>query len=177
MEQWYALHAKPHKERQVAEHLRQRSLEVYLPLVRVNPVNPRSARIRPYFPCYLFVQADIQAIGLGALQWTPGLRRLVEFDNQPAVVPENFIVELQRRLGQIQAAGGLILEGLGRGDAVRIVAGPFAGYEAVFDSRLPGSERVRVLLQLIAASQRRGPARGVALELSAGSIAKARPRR
>jgi transcriptional antiterminator RfaH len=177
MEQWYALHAKPHKERQVAQHLRQRKLEVYLPLVRVNPVNPRSARIRPYFPCYLFVKADLQAIGLGALQWTPGLRRLVEFDGQPAVVPNQFVHELQRRLAQVQAAGGLILEGLGRGDPVRIVAGPFAGYEAVFDSRLPGSERVRVLLQLIAASQRRGGGRLVPVELNAGSVAKARSRR
>lgn len=177
MEQWYALHAKPHKERQVAEHLRQREIEVYLPLVRVNPVNPRSARIRPYFPSYLFVKADLQSVGLGTLQWTPGLRRLVEFDGQPAVVPDNFILELRRRLGQIQAAGGLALEGLGRGDPVRIVAGPFAGYEAVFDARLPGSERVRVLLQLIAASQRRGAGRSVPVELDAGSIAKARSKR
>jgi len=177
MEQWYALHAKPHKERQVAEQLRQRGLQVFLPLVRVNPVNPRSARIRPYFPCYLFARADIQAVGLGALQWVPGLRRLVEFDSQPAVVPDSFVVALQRRLGQIQAAGGLALDGLGRGDAVQIVAGPFAGYEAIFDSRLPGSEPVRVLLQFIAASQGRGARRSVPVELNAGSIAKARPRR
>lgn len=177
MEQWYALHAKPHKERQVAENLRQRKFEVYLPLVRVNPVNPRSARLRPYFPSYLFAKADLQAVGLGALQWTPGLRRMVEFDGQPAVVPDNFIAELRRRLSQIQAAGGLVLDGLGRGDPVRIVSGPFTGYEAVFDSRLPGSERVRVLLQLIAASQRRGAGRFVPVEINAGSIAKSRPRR
>jgi transcriptional antiterminator RfaH len=177
MEQWYALHAKPHKERQVAEHLRQRSLEVYLPLVRVNPVNPRSARIRPYFPCYLFVRADVQAVGLGALQWTPGLRRLVEFDGQPAVVPGEFIAELRRRLRRIQAAGGLVLGGLDRGDRVRIVAGPFAGYEAVFDARLSGSERVRVMLQLLAAHQRHGGRRYVAVELDAGSIAESRVRR
>ena len=177
MEQWYALHAKPHKERQVAEHLRQRKVEVYLPLVRVNPVNPRAARKRPYFPCYLFVKADLQAIGLGALQWTPGLRRLVEFDGQPAIVPDSFMTELKRRLGQIQAAGGMALDGLDRGDPVRIVAGPFAGYEAVFDFRLPGSERVRVLLELIARSQGREPRRGVPVELNAGNIEKVRSRR
>ena len=174
MEQWYALHAKPHKERQVAENLRQRKLEVFLPLVRVNPVNPRAARKRPYFPSYLFVKADLQAIGLGALQWTPGLRRVVEFDGQPAVVPDKFVSELKRRLNQIQAAGGLALDGLERGDPVRIVAGPFAGYEAVFDFRLPGSERVRVLLELIARSQRREPQRLVPVELNAGSIEKSR---
>jgi transcription elongation factor/antiterminator RfaH len=177
MEQWYALHAKPHKERQVAENLRQHNLEVFLPLVRVNPVNPRAARKRPYFPCYLFVKADLQAIGLGALQWTPGLRRVVEFDGQPAIVPERFMKELKRRLGEIQAAGGLALDGLDRGDSVRIVAGPFAGYEAVFDFRLPGNERVRVLLELLAHSQGRGPKRRVPVELNAGSIEKVRSRR
>jgi hypothetical protein len=42
--------------------------------------------------------------------------------------------------------------------------GPFAGYEAIFDARVPGSERVRVLLQLLN-SQRQVP-----LELTAGQI-------
>jgi transcriptional antiterminator RfaH len=177
MEHWYALHAKPHRERQVAENLRQRNIEVYLPLVRVNPINPRAARKRPFFPGYLFVKADLQVLGGGAVRWTPGLRRLVEFDGQPASVPDHFIHELKRRLGQIQAAGGLALDGLGPGDSVRIVAGPFAGYEAVFDSRLPGRERVRVLLELIAQSQRRDQQRFVSVELNAGSIEKVRPRR
>lgn len=176
MEHWYALHAKPHRERQVAEQLRQRNLEVYLPLVRVNPVNPRASRQRPFFPCYLFVKADPQSSDASALKWTPGLRRLVEFDGQPALVPELFIRELQRRLSQIQAAGGLALVGLDSGDPVRIVAGPFAGYEAVFDSRLPGSERVRVMLEWIAYSQRRNERRFVAVELNAGDIERVRPR-
>lgn len=176
MEHWYALHAKPHRERQVAENLRQRKFEVYLPLVRVNPINPRAARLRPFFPSYLFAKADLPAVGPGALKWTPGLRRLVEFDNQPAIVPAHFIRELQRRLGQIQAAGGLALDGLDRGDPVRIVAGPFSGYEAVFDSRLPGNERVRVLLELIAQSHRSDQRRFVPMELNAGSIEKVRPR-
>lgn len=176
MEHWYALHAKPHKERQVAEHLRQRNVEVYLPLVRVNPVNPRAARKRPYFPCYLFGRIDLQVAGAGALQWTPGLRRLVGFGGQPAIVPDNFVSELKRRLGQIQAAGGLVFDGLERGDPIKIVVGPFAGYEAVFDSRLPGSQRVRVLLELIAYCQRRDQRRFVSVELNAGSIEKVRPR-
>jgi len=47
---------------------------------------------------------------------------------------------------------------------VVISDGPFAGYEAIFDTRLPGSERVRVLLQLLN-SQRRVP-----VELNAGQI-------
>ena len=177
MEHWYALHAKPYKERQVAEQLRQRKVDVYLPLIHVNPVNPRASRYRPYFPGYLFARVDLQTVGPKALQWTPGLRRLVGFDGQPAIVPEYLVVEVKRRLDQIQAAGGLAFDGLARGDAVKIVAGPFIGYEAVFDARLPGRERVRVLLELIAHSQRREPGRLVSVELDAGSIEKARRKR
>ena len=38
---------------------------------------------------------------------------------------------------------------LKRGDVVKIQSGPFAGYDAIFDARLSGQERVRVLLQLL----------------------------
>ncbi len=63
----------------------------------------------------------------------PGTLGLVSFDGIPASVPTNLILELQERLAEIEAAGGLELAGLKAGDRVRIVEGPFAGYEAIFD--------------------------------------------
>lgn len=153
MESWYALNSKPHQECRVAEHLRQRQLEVYLPLVRVNPVNPRAARLRPYFPGYLFARCDFSAVGVSTAQWTPGLRGVVQFGGLPGIVSDALIGELRRRLNEISAAGGLAFDQLHRGDAVRITSGPFAGYEAVFDMRLSGSDRVRVLLEIMRQSQ------------------------
>ena len=176
MEHWYVLHAKPHKERQVADYLRQRRVEVFLPLARVNPVNPRAARVRPYFPCYLFVKIDLAQAGMAALQWTPGLRSVVQFGGQPSVVPENFIFALKRRVEQIAAAGGLKFDGLESGARVRIVGGPFAGYEAVFDARLSDGERVRVLLELIQHNQPGRLPRCLPLELDAGHLEPVRPR-
>ena len=88
MKHWYVLHTKPHKERQVAEHLRGlqgRNVEVYMPIVPAPRVNPRAARERPYFPCYLFARADLDEIGTSACNGLR-LRRLVEL-GQPAVVP------------------------------------------------------------------------------------------
>ncbi len=67
-------------------------------------------------------------------------------------------------MDEIAAAGGELFAGLNPGDTVVISEGPFAGYEAIFDTRIPGSERVRVLLQLLN-SQRQVP-----VELSAGQI-------
>lgn len=178
MKHWYVLHTKPHKERQVAEHLRGlqgRSVEVYMPIVPAPRVNPRAARERPYFPCYLFARADLDEIGTSALQWTPGLRRLVEFGGQPAIVPDSFVFEIKRRVNYICEAGGLIFDGLVHGAAVKITSGPFAGYEGIFDSRLSGSERVRVLLTLIATrseQNRREQPRPVPIDLNVNSIAR-----
>ena len=40
-----------------------------------------------------------------------------------------------------------------RGDAVTIKSGPFAGYTAIFDARLNGGDRVRVLLDMLSDRQ------------------------
>ena len=147
---WYVLRVKPHKERSVYRLLKARDeIEVFFPAVKVNPVNPRAAKERPYFPGYMFVRADLEQSGQGSFNWLPGAHGLVSFGEEPAAVPENLVYEIQRRLAEIKAAGGIALDGLQKGDRIRITSGPFAGYEAIFDIRLPGQERVQVLLAFL----------------------------
>lgn len=159
---WYTLHVKPHKERFVHERLLspegipylgelagERPIEAFFPAVRVKPKNPRAAKIRPYFPGYLFVHADLEALGDNAFSWIPGAHGLVRFGDVPAIVPETLIRELKQRMVQIEEAGGLAVATLKPGDRVRVVSGPFAGYEAIFDAQLPGRERVQVLLAFL----------------------------
>ena len=151
MKQWYALRVKPHKERFVRQQLEAQGATVYFPAVKVKPVNPRAATIRPYFPGYLFVQVDIEAEGVDAYRWLPGVHGLVMFGGVPAVVQESLITALRERLKQIEAAGGLAQAQFQPGDRVRIVSGPLAGYEAIFDAQLSGKERVQVLLAFLSA--------------------------
>ncbi len=174
--QWYALHTKPHKERQVASLLRSRNVEIFLPLLHVNPVNPRSACERPYFPNYLFAHLDLDVTGLSAVQWTPGLLRMVQFGGVLGTVPGTLIAQLKRRLNEICAAGGLALQSLRAGDRVRVTDGPLQGYEGMFDARVSGADRVRVLLEMIGDVQqrRRRAARAVPVELDVSNIAKMR---
>ena len=160
---WYALHVKPHKERFVYERLTSpeslasllkieidgSAIDAFFPAVRVKPVNPRSAKIRPYFPGYLFVRADLAILGDAAFNWIPGAHGLVHLGDTPAVVPDPLIKELKDRMAKIEADGWMIESGLKPGDPVRITGGPFAGYEAIFDARLPGKERVQVLLTFL----------------------------
>lgn len=163
---WYALRSKPQKEEVLWRQLRAQGYDVFFPRLRVQPVNPRSRKIKPYFPGYMFINVDIDEVGISTFQWMPNAIGLVSFDGEPATVPENLIHAISKRVEEIIAAGGELFEGLKKGDVVRISDGPFAGYQALFDTRLPGSERVRVLIQMLS-DQRRIP-----IELRSGQIEK-----
>jgi transcriptional antiterminator RfaH len=97
----------------------------------------------------MFVRADLSEAGHSAFQYLPFSMGLVSFGGEPASVPEGLVHAIRRRLEQIVEDGGEFFGGLKRGDRVWIQDGPFAGYEAVFDARISGRERVRVLLQVL----------------------------
>ena len=117
----------------------------------------------------MFVQVDLEEVGLSLFKWMPHAIGLVSFDGVPADVPENFIHEINKRVDEIAAAGGEFYDGLQKGDPVRIRSGPFAGYEALFDMRLPGSERVRVLIQMLSD-------RSIPVELKSGQVQRKQKR-
>ena len=147
---WYVLRTKPHKERAVFRMLLQEdNVDVYFPSLRVEPVNPRASKIRPYFTGYMFVNIDLEQEGDNALRWTPGTNGLVRFGGQPASVPEDLIHELKKRLAKAQEEQDQTRDDFQKGDRVRIVDGPLAGYEAIFDTRLSGKARVQILLALL----------------------------
>lgn len=152
---WYALRTKPHKEPFVHKQLQAREeVAVFFPALRVKPVNPRSRKIRPYFPGYLFVQADLEVLGQNAFSWLPGVVGLVRFGGEAAVVPENLIHELQQRLAKAQ----MVEKNRHRfqpGDRVRVVSGPLSGYEGIFDTHLSGADRVQILLAFLSTQEQR----------------------
>ncbi|MCJ7431994.1 MAG: hypothetical protein MUO77_00760 [Anaerolineales bacterium] len=146
---WYVLHSKPNHEELLWEQLSSRKVETFYPRIRVQTINPRARKVKPYFPGYVFIHADLEQIAPSTLQWMPGARGFVSFDSQPAMMSDTLIHAVKKRVDEINAAGGELFDGLKHGDLVEIQSGPFAGYEAIFDARLPGSERVRVLLKML----------------------------
>jgi transcription elongation factor/antiterminator RfaH len=163
MLRWYAIQSKPRKEDLLCEQLELSDIEAYFPRIRVQPVNPRARKFRAYFPGYLFVHVDLEQIGISVLQWMPGSIGVVNFDGDPAYIPDALLQAIRQRVEKINLAGVDKLEKLKSGDAVVIKDGPFAGHEAIFDTRLSGNERVRVLLELLRGQQ-------IRLELPAGQI-------
>ena len=146
MKRWYALYTKPHKELQVSNLLQEQGIETYLPTVR----RKIQRRDRPervvYFPCYLFARVDFQATPRSSIAWMPGMRRIVSFGENPAVVDDEIVSLVQRRLGDIQEVG---YGNLKKGDRVRITSGPLRDLEAIFDQPLSAAHRVRVLLDVM----------------------------
>jgi len=167
---WHVLRSKPNKEMTLWRELTARGFECFYPQLHVRPVNPRSRKIRSYFPGYLFLHTDIEVVGASTFHWMPFSSGFVSFGGVPAAVPDSLIQAIRRHVDEINAAGGEQVAGLQRGDLVVIEGGPFDGYEALFDARLAGTERVRVLLRFLKSRQ-------VNVELPAAQIQRVRKKR
>ena len=173
MLKWYLLYTKVHAERQLASQLTNSGYEVYLPMIPV--AQPRRDRPveRPFFPGYVFVKYDLEALGLSRIAYTPGLRALVMFGDEPAVVPEQDVVRLREQLAHraVWDKSGVPLR---HGDAVEILQEPFEGLDAVFDRSLMPNARVRVFLRYLEQHrlERQRVERLIPLELDANLVRK-----
>lgn len=168
MIKWYAFQSKFQKESLVCEQLRIHNLDTFLPCLRVQPVNPRARRMKPYFPGYVFGRLDVEYVGRSILDRIPGAIGIVSFGGEPAPVPDHLIDMLRQHLEIINASIGKLSERFQLGDRVAIQSGPFAGYEGIFSAHLPGRDRVEVLLKLLQGPQLRIqlPMEQIALKLS-----------
>ena len=160
---WFVLRSKPRKEGALSRQFLARTGGL-LPCLHVQPVNPRSRSVRPFFPGYLFAHINLEQTGFSELHWVSFSLGLVAFDGIPAQVSEAAIQEIRSHLEKINAPGRRVFDDPALGELVAIKDGPFAGCEAIFDMRLSGNERVRVLLKLLQQK------RQIPLELPAGQI-------
>ena len=152
MEHWYTLHTKPNAEYRVMKSLEHEGFEVYLPQLEVYTAN-KQRKLRPFFPCYLFVQVDFETVSISQVQWTPGLRQIVSFAGRPARMPAQAISLIQQKLAEL----GTIQEfshNFQPGDTVRITEGPFQDMLAIFKGPTTPRQRVEVLLKFLGQANR-----------------------
>ena len=139
---WCALYTKPHKERQVSGFLESKGYEVYVPGIRVR--RRGRERLELLFSCYLFARLN-GAHDFASVRFTPGLRRIVSFGGEPAVVPDEVIALTRERLARMEQSNSPI-HPFKPGDRVTIRFGPLAHFEAVFQQGLSSRDRARVLV-------------------------------
>jgi transcription termination/antitermination protein NusG len=122
---WYAVYTHARHEKKIAEQLRQRSVELFLPLYEtVHRWKDRRVRLQlPLFPSYVFVHIALLD-QLGVLK-IPGVVRLVSFSGKPVPLPDLEISALRRGLLSGLRAEPLPYTALGR--RVRVKSGPLCG--------------------------------------------------
>ena len=146
---WYVIRSQPNKENALYQQLSAREYEAYYPSLQVKPVNPRSSKVRSYFPGYLFVRADLDEVGQFAFDRIPFAVGLVRFGGNAPALPDMLVNAIQERLDKLNSTGVDLKKQFQEGSQIRIQEGPFKGYDGIFDAHLPGRERVRILLQLL----------------------------
>jgi transcriptional antiterminator RfaH len=145
---WYLIRTKPGKERWVRDQLSPRLTEVFLPMLKARM--PRWGRmamsVAPLFPCYLFARLDLQ-VNYFEVKYLAGVTGMVSAGSDPIVVPEAIVAEIRARgvndVVEIQEVP------FDSGQPVRVVEGPFRGFEAIFERYLSSTERVAILLNTI----------------------------
>lgn len=149
---WFVVFSKPRREVEAVEQLERQEFATFLPRVR----SRRRVRgqwqdiVEPMFPRYLFLQATPGQDDLRPIRSTRGVIGLVRFGGEPKPAPEVVMAELRR----LCPGNDAVLElpaPLVPGSQVRILEGPFAGYEAELLS-LDGERRALVLLTLLGRS-------------------------
>ena len=143
---WYAAYTSSRHEKTVAEHLRQREVECFLPIYEtVRRWNNGRHRVQlPLFPSYVFVRMGVRD-RLRVLQ-VPGLAQLVTFQGAPAALPDLEIETLRNAL-----AAGLPAQPyryLNVGSKVEICRGPLQGMRGIL-LRHQGQFRVVLSVEMI----------------------------
>jgi len=147
---WYAVYTQPRLELWARTNLWERGLEVYLPQYRKRVRHARQIRevVAPYFPRYLFVQADPEIGDRRRIDSAKGVIGMVRFGDRTPPVPEAVMRELRGRAGE----DGLIRTESGpafkAGDKVRLIGGALADQVGVFETSTD-AQRVIVLLELL----------------------------
>jgi transcription antitermination factor NusG len=126
---WYAAYTKANHEKRVAQQLEQRCVEHFLPVYQsIRRWKDRRICLQmPLFPGYVFVRLALRD-RLKLLQ-IPGVVQLVNFNNQPAPLPEEDILAIRNCLGRSRRVEPHPY--MQAGLRVQVMSGPLQGLEGV----------------------------------------------
>jgi transcription elongation factor/antiterminator RfaH len=129
---WYVLHTKSRFENVVHDCLYKKSVEVFLPKIKV-PSKRRDRRLMihvPLFPGYVFVRSNLDPYHHLEIVKTAGAVRLIGSKDGPVPVTDETIESLRIMVSTEQPVEtGYRLK---QGDRVRVISGPFIGVTGTF---------------------------------------------
>jgi transcriptional antiterminator RfaH len=147
---WFLVHTLPRKELKAELHLCAQGFIAYLPQFKKTVRHARQLKTvqSPVFPRYLFVALDLKRDRWLSVRSTVGVSGLFIQNGQPCPVPAGIVESLiERSDGNVVRLDASLV----KGQAVRILSGPFADFVGTLE-HLDASGRTRVLLNLMGTS-------------------------
>ena len=150
MKQWYVIQTHAMAEEKAAFNLKRQGFGPYLPryLKKRSHARRVDCVARPLFPCYLFVEMDVEATQWQAIRSTIGVSHFICLGDLPAPVPEGIveaIIAREDEEGHVGLSSGNLFN---KGQEVEIMNGPMAEISAIFDC-IDDKDRVFVLMDLL----------------------------
>ena len=159
---WVAVQVRPQREQFVAEQLRSKGYEEFLPTCRALARSERARTGRseaPLFAGYLFCRYTQRNGGGPLIVTTPGVIRILSGCGKPVPVSDDEIAALRNITGSgLEYCRSPYLQA---GQLVRIASGPLSGITGVL-SRTVGRDRLVVCVNILR--------RGVAVQVDARNV-------
>ena len=151
---WFVATTKPRQEKVAQQQLENQNFTAYLPMFRRS--KHRNGKWKEsteaLFPGYVFIQLDLEKDNIAPIRSTIGVQGLVRFGNQLVALDQKVINHLQQNEQQQLEQNVDHAAQFTAGDTVKLLSGPFAGLNGVFDIS-KSSDRVIVLLSILGGQQ------------------------
>ena len=148
---WNVLHVAPHGEPQVCKFLGVHGMEGYAPQFppppRTRPGSVRDRKQRWVFPGYVFFKVPETFGEWDIIRRAPGVRRMLQQDGGPALLTDEVVEHIRRRLAEQSLKQPR--PRFATGQHVVIQSGPLRMVDAIFERELDAPARVQVLVQLL----------------------------
>ena len=162
---WFVVRTQSRAEEKAMQHLTNQGFTTYLPRYRRRVRHARRNEIvlRPLFPGYLFVNLDPERCRWRSINGTVGVREILTNGDTPLAVPDRIIDEIRAREDETGAVK-LVAPTFARGQVVRLLEGPMADVNGLFEE-MRDENRVVLLVSLLG--------RKVRMQVPAAAVAAA----
>lgn len=145
---WFVVRTKAGGEQRANQNLTGQEIETFLPLFKnFYYRNGKMVQmIKPLFPNYLFARLSLD-LHYAKVRYTRGVSRILGNREGPVPVSDAVVQTIRDRVGKDNLIE--LEDEIKEGDLVQIKSGPLKDLIGVFQKRMSGKDRVRILLNLI----------------------------
>ncbi len=145
---WYVIRTKAGDENRAERNLLNQEIETFLPLFKNHYYRNGKMieTIKPLFPGYLFAKLDL-GLHFTKVRWTRGVSRILGNREGPVPISEQVVLTIRGRVGKDNLIE--LKDEIKEGDLVQVTSGPLKHLIGVFQKRMSGKDRVKILLNLI----------------------------